>query len=260
MANAPIVSWYEGTNDISKEVKTTVNFQTVDADSDSPTKKFFIWNNRPPLSSLDVSGNVTKIPEDCSKMEDVVFTTRDRLGGTGDSPIVEAVRDNWFQVKVVSLNETSFTPVGKGGVGTPNPLGTKALGTNGTTTNPYASTAIVWSPSAVYVAGDYVQPTTPNGFIYKVVVGGTTDGTQPDWATVDANPVYDGTVEYISVKIDKTPASQEILGLANATKGDGSNANLAGGNFVEIDVFARVPVDASAGKNLLMQRVSYKYV
>ena len=244
MANHPIVSWYEATNELSSEVTSTVNYGTVDADSQSATKTFFIWNNR---------GGDT----DCSKMEEVVFTTRDRMGGTGDSVgnIVEAVKDNWFHVRVDSLSESSFTPVGKGGVGTANPLGTKDLGTNGTTTNVNASTAIVWSANATLSLGDYVQPTTPNGFIYEVVSAGTTDGTEPSWVTVESNPVFDGTIEYNTIQIDKTPNAKEILGFANKTLDNGANADLAGGNFVQVSVYADVPVTASAGKNLLVQRV-----
>src|SRR5690625_3590802 len=95
----PIISWYESTNAVANEVKNLVQFGTVDADSDSGQKVFYIWNNR--------NGD-----KDVSKMEEVTFTTRDRLGGTGDTPgnEVEAVRDNWFQVRVDTLNETSFTP------------------------------------------------------------------------------------------------------------------------------------------------------
>lgn len=244
MANAPEVSWYEGTNDKSSEVISTVNYGTVDADSQSPTKTFYIWNNRAGV-------------DDCSKMEEVTFTTRDRSGGDGSlvGNIVEAVRDNWFNVRVDSLSEVTFVPVGKGGVGTPNPTGTKDLGTNGTTTNVNASTAIVWSASTPLSLNDYVQPTAGNGFIYKVTKAGTTDGTEPTWVTVEGNPVFDGTVEYTTIQIDKTPSAKEILGLANNTDVTASNANLAGGNFVQISVYADVPITASAGKNLLVQRV-----
>lgn len=247
--NAPIVSWYEGTNEKSKEVKSTVNFGTVDADSQSATKTFFIWNNRAGLT-------------DCSKMEEVTFTTRDRNGGTGDSVgnIVEAVRDNWFNVRVDSLSEHAFTPVGKGGLGTPNPSGTKDLGTTGTTTNVNASTAQVWSATLSLNLDDYVQPTAGNGYIYKVTKAGITDGVEPSWVTVEGNPVFDGTVEFVAIKIDKTPSAKEILGLANNTDVNGTNATLAGGNFVQISVYADVPITASAGKNLLVQRVSYRYV
>ncbi len=247
MTNAPIVSWYEGTNEKTSEVVSTVNYGTVDADSVSPTKVFYIWNNR--------AGS-----DDCSKMEEVTFTTRDRMGGLGDSPVVEAVRDNWFNVRVDSLSELSFLPVGKGGVGTLNSSGVKALGTNGTTTNKNASTAIVWSASTPLTLGAYVQPTTANGFIYQVVTAGITDGTEPSWVTVESNSVIDGTVEFISIKIEKSPSTMEILGYANDTLANGSNANLAGGNFVQVSVYADVPITASAGKNLLVQRVSYRYV
>lgn len=247
MSNAPIVSWYEATNEVASEVKSTINYGTVDADSPSPTKVFYIWNNR--------GGD-----DDCSKMEEVTFTTRDRQGGMGDSPVVEAVRDNWFNVRVDSLNETTFTPVGKGGVGTANPLGTKDLGTNGTTTNINASSALVWSASTAYSLGSYVQPTVANGLIYKVVKAGASDGSEPTWATVEANSVFDGSVEYESIEIEKKPSAKELLGFANDTLANGTNANLAGGNFTKVSVYAEVPINASAGRNLLMQRVSYRYV
>lgn len=247
MAKEPLVSWYEGTNAKASEVKSTVNYETVDADSQSKTKIFYIWNNR---------GGT----EDCPKMEEVTFTTRDRQGGLGDSPVVEAVRDNWFNVRVDSLNEQSFVPVGKGGVGKPNPSGTKDLGTIGTTTNVNSLTAQVWSAGKFLALDTYVQPTVANGFIYKVTKAGTTDNTQPTWVTVEGNPVFDGTAEYVAIKIEQKPNAKEILGFANNTDVNGTNANLAGGNFVKISVYADVPINASAGKNLLVQRVSYRYV
>lgn len=243
----PIVSWYEEENKKDKEIKGVVDYGTVDADTDSPQKIFYIWNNR--------NGDT-----DVSKMEEVTFTTRDRQGGTGDTPgnIVEAVRDNWFQVKVDSLNETGFTPVGKGGL--ENPSGVKEVGTNGSTTNPNAASASVWATGVDYVEGDYVKPTVDNEYMYKVTTGGTTGGVEPSWSVTEGNAVSDGTVEYVAVKIKKKPATQEILGLANSVLEDGSNADEAGGNFIRITVYAEVPIDASAGRNELVQRISYRYV
>ncbi|MDD1502588.1 hypothetical protein PVA17_07380 [Lysinibacillus sp. CNPSo 3705] len=246
MNNKPLVSWYEGTNEFSKKVDYTVNYGTVDASSPSPKKTFFIWNNR--------GGQ-----EDCPKMEEVTFTTRDRDGGT----TVEAVRDNWFRVRVDSLGETDekfWTEVGKGGVDTKNPTGLKDIGTNGTTTNKFAETAQVWSSLKTFALGAYVKPTTPNGYIYKVINAGETSEKEPSWLKVEGNTFFDNSIEYLPVKIEKTPNAKEILGLANNTKEDGSNAHLAGGNFVQITVYAEVPVTASAGKNSLVQRVSYRYV
>ncbi|MFJ7915863.1 MULTISPECIES: hypothetical protein [unclassified Lysinibacillus] len=251
MANTPIVSWHEGTNTMASKVESTINYGTVDADSQSATKVFYIWNNR---------GELTDAP----KMEEVTFTTRDRQGGDGSTGnIVEAVRDNWFRVRVDSLGETganAFVPVGKGGVGTPNPSGTKDLGTTGTTTNVNAKNAQVFTGGRTLTLDTYVQPTVANGFIYKVIKAGTLDNTEPTWVKVEGNPVFSGTVEFVSVKIEKTPNAKEILGLANDTDVNGTNANMAGGNFVKISVYADVPITASAGKNLLVQRVSYRYV
>ena len=162
MPNAPLVYWYEGTNQTANEVKTTVNYGTVDADSASVVKTFYIWNKR---------GGT----EDCSKMEEVVFTTRDRQGGTGDTVgnIVEAVRDNWFRVRNDTLGETTFTEVGKGGVGTENPSGVKALSTNGSTTNVNSTSATTWTSNTALTLGAYIKPTTSNGFMYKVETAGS---------------------------------------------------------------------------------------
>lgn len=243
MGNTPVVSWYEGSQNTSALVASTINYGTVDADSASAIKQFNIWNNR--------DGS-----DDCPKMEEVVFTTRDRKGGLGDTTgsIVEAVRDNWFHVRCDSMGETGWTPVGKGDPIT-NPTGTHPIGTLGTTTNVNASTATIWVASTPISTGIYVQPTTPNGFIYKVTKAGTTNSSEPSWITSEGSVVTDGTIEYLAVLIDKKPNTQEILGLAHKTATDGTNANLAGGNFATISVYAEVPVTASAGKNLLVQRV-----
>lgn len=237
----PIVSWFEGTNATANEVTGVVNYGTVDADTESGQKTFHIWNNRNGSS-------------DVSKMEEVTFTTRDRLGGLGDGVgnIVEAVRDNWFNVRVDTLNEVTFVPVGK--------IGVKAVGTNGTTTNPNASTASIWATGVVKAVDAYVKPTVTNQFIYKVTVAGTTGGTEPAWSIIEGNVVTDGTVQYVAIKIAKVPAVQELLGVQNSVLANGTNASTAGANFATITVFADVPITASAGKNLLLQRVSYRYV
>lgn len=239
----PLISWYEGNNAEISEVTTGVNFGRVDADTDSPHKIFYIWNNR----------NGT---EDVSKMEEVTFTTRDRSYGVGDTVgnIVEAVRDDWFRVKVNSLSETTWTPVGKG-TNPLNPTGLKSIGTNGTTTNPHASTASTWTSGTTYNVGDYVKPSVGNGLIYKVTITGTSGGTEPTWTLSEGNTVTDNTVTFVAVTIDKTAGQFEILGVENSVLANGSNASQSGANFVELDVYAEVPLTASAGKNLLLQRV-----
>lgn len=244
MSKQPIVSWYENSNATVDEVVSKVSFGTVDADTDSPQKTFYIWNNR--------NGD-----EDVSKMEEVTFTTRDRLGGTGDTQgnIVEAVRDNWFQCRVDSLDESGFTPVGRGGEGEENPSGVKAVGTTGSTLNPNEAHALIWQESTAYTEGEYVKPTSSNDFMYKVTVPGTSADSEPEWIMNEGAVVTDGTVEYVAVEINKTPGKQEILGVQNNVSEDGSDANSAGGNFIKITVYAEVPITASAGRNQLAQRI-----
>lgn len=244
----PLLSWYEGTNATTSEITTGVNFGRVDADTDSPHKIFYIWNNRNGTS-------------DVSKMEEVTFTTRDRNYGVGDTVgnIVEAVRDDWFRVKVNSLTEATWTTVGKGS-NPLNPTGLKSIGTNGTTTNPHASTASTWASGVPYNVGDYVKPTVANGFIYKVTLAGTTGGTEPTWTLTEGNTVTDNTVTFLAVKIDHTAGAFEILGVENSVNTGGTNASQSGANFVELDVYAEVPLTAGAGKNLLLFRCSYRYV
>lgn len=249
MANQPIPTWYEGSNATTSEVKSVVSFGQVNSDEISPTKEIYFWNNR--------AGT-----EDVAKMEDVTFTVRDRTGGLGDTVgnIVEAVRDNWFEVRVDTLTESNFTPVGKGGTGSLNPSGVHKLGTTGTTVNINADSAVTWTANAPVQLDNYIKPVVSNGFIYKVVQSGTTDGTEPVWNATENTFTSDGTARYIAVLIAKTPEANEILGLANNTLADGSNADLAGGNFVKLTTRVNIPLSANSGLNPASYRASWKFV
>lgn len=249
MALAPKISWYESSNEDASKVTGVVDYGVTNADDDSVTKTFYIWNNRAGA-------------DDCVKAEDIKFTTRDRLGGLGDSSgnIVEAVKDNWFKVRVDSMDEVNFTKVGKGGVGSGNVSGLKEIGTKGSTKNLNADTAIPHSTSLVVSLNEYIKPTTPNGFIYQVTMAGTMDSVEPTWLLTEGFIVESGTAQLTAVPIEKTPNAGELLGMANNTLEDGSNAADAGGNFAEISVYAEVPVTASSGLNQLTHKIFYKHL
>lgn len=53
-----------------------------------------------------------------------------------------------------------------------------------------------WAATTAYTVGQYLLPTTPNGFIYKVTVAGTTAGTAPAWPTTEGGTVVNGTVTF----------------------------------------------------------------
>lgn len=249
MANEPVVTWYLEENKADKEIKTRVSYGVVLADDTSAPKKYFVWNNR----------NGT---EDCPKMEDVKFTTRDLFGGDGSSAsgTVEAVRDNWFQIRNDSMSETKFTPVGKGGTGSGNITGHKPLSTNGTTKNINADSADAWVKDMQLSLNQYLKPTVSNGFIYKVIQAGMSGETEPVWVATDGAELVDGSAKLKAYRIMNKPAEFEILGLANNTLADGSNATDAGGNFVEFSVQADVPVNATSGKNVLKFSMPFRYV
>ncbi len=54
-----------------------------------------------------------------------------------------------------------------------------------------------WTPQTVYAAGDTVIPTTPNGYRYRALVGGTSGGNEPSWPRGNWAPtVVDGGVTW----------------------------------------------------------------
>lgn len=244
----PQVTWIHGINAKDNEVQS-YDFGIVNADDDSGVEVFYLWNNY---------GGA----QDAPKMEDVEITTRDLNGGDGSTSgmKVEAVANNWFKVKVDSLGESSYTPIGKGGVGTINPSGLKALGTNGSTTNKNEATAVQWTASQTWSLGQYVKPTVANGYIYEVTTAGLGDAVEPSWLTTEGLIVSDGTAVLTARKIINTPAAKELLGLANNAQPDGTGVALAAGNFAQFSVIASVPANATTGRNQGNFRVSYRFV
>lgn len=50
-----------------------------------------------------------------------------------------------------------------------------------------------WQASTAYSVGDYIIPTTTNGYRYECTTAGTSSGTEPTWPTTEDNTVNDGT-------------------------------------------------------------------
>lgn len=60
---------------------------------------------------------------------------------------------------------------------------------------------LAWPASTAVIVSRRRRPTVPNGFTYKCVGAGTTDGTEPTWPTDEGATVLDGTVTWLCQKM-----------------------------------------------------------
>lgn len=62
---------------------------------------------------------------------------------------------------------------------------------------PSAYTSIAdWQNSTAYSLGNYVKPTSDNGFIYTCIGAGTSNGSEPSWSTTIGASTSDNTVTW----------------------------------------------------------------
>lgn len=64
-------------------------------------------------------------------------------------------------------------------------------------------TATTWASATAYILKDYVEPTTPNDYIYECTTAGTSGGSEPTWGTTEGGTTTDGTVIW-TCRIDPT--------------------------------------------------------
>lgn len=63
--------------------------------------------------------------------------------------------------------------------------------------------ATTWAPNTNYSLFQYVQPTVPNGMLYRVTQEGTSGATEPEWPTVVGQTKTDGTVRWTAASSDE---------------------------------------------------------
>jgi hypothetical protein len=85
-----------------------------------------------------------------------------------------------------------------------------------------------FAPEAALNAGQVVHPSTPNGYVYKVTVAGTTGTEEPTWST--SSSVTSGSVTFNPVPYYRPVASGPLLGEPQ----DAGSA--VGGTETEIDI------------------------
>lgn len=100
-----------------------------------------------------------------------------------------------------------------------------------------------WVGSTSYTLGDYVEPTSPNTYVYECTTAGTSDSSEPSWPTSGiGSTVSDGTVvwtlkgkrhEITEIKLATTSG-----GLDSAVAGDpldiGTTLTSGAANKVEV--------------------------
>ncbi len=80
-----------------------------------------------------------------------------------------------------------------------------------------------WVTVTAYALGDWVEPTTPSGFIFKATVAGTADVGEPTWPTTVGDTVVDGTVTWTTFAIPtKADEVMQLVGAEERILGAGT--------------------------------------
>ncbi|RLJ04402.1 MAG: hypothetical protein DRP18_04760, partial [Candidatus Aenigmatarchaeota archaeon] len=95
-----------------------------------------------------------------------------------------------------------------------------------------------WSASTAYSVGDYVRPTSANGYNYECTVAGTSGGSEPTWPTTLGETVTDGSVTWecvsmrgnnniiIGYDIEGSADDADKLNIGNVIYGDLASGNI----------------------------------
>jgi len=74
--------------------------------------------------------------------------------------------------------------------------------------------ATTWAASTAYNQNDTVRPTTPNNYVYRCTVAGTSGSEEPTWPTTIGETVSDGTVTW---ECWKTEPDNSLGGIMSST-------------------------------------------
>lgn len=126
-------------------------------------------------------------------------------GSAGNAPNFDFLSD----VIKISLHTSSYTPdldahvfrsslTNEVANGNGYTTGGATLGMKAASYVPAAS-AIARANSTAYTLGQLRRPASSNGYVYQVVVAGTSGGSEPTWPTVIGTTVTDGGVTWLCV-------------------------------------------------------------
>jgi len=101
----PLVSWWQRDNSAQW---TSWDIGVVDAGTVSNDFGFLIWNNRRQAGSTNPETSQEYGATPVADMEDATITTKDELGNNTGA----LVEGQWIEVKVDSISEATFVPIG----------------------------------------------------------------------------------------------------------------------------------------------------
>ena len=111
----------------------------------------------------------------------------------------------------------------------------------------FGNPATVWAASTAYSVGDLVVPLTgtPSEWVYKCVLAGTSDVSEPTWSTTWLTEFSDNTVQWEALKISygQRPLFVALFGPTS------SLSNLESGSFtgeISGNGYARQQLDPSS--------------
>ncbi len=105
-----------------------------------------------------------------------------------------------------------------------------------------------WTANTVYALGDTLEPTSPNGKVYKCTTAGTSDmTTEPTWPTVTiGSTVVDNSVVWTLLGPKHAPTEIKLASSSGALPGATAGAAFSlgtevdGGTSNKLDVYIRI--------------------
>ena len=103
-----------------------------------------------------------------------------------------------------------------------------------------------WAASTDYSVGDYVRPTSANGYNYECTVAGTSGTSEPTWPTTIGETVTDGSITWkcvsmrgnnniiIGYDIEGSANDADKLNIGNAIYGNLANGNVGIGTTTPV--------------------------
>ena len=107
---------------------------------------------------------------------------------------------------------------------------------------------VPWAATIVKSVGNYVNPTTSNGYHYKCIQAGTTGGSQPAWPTTVGATVNDGSVIWVTERPYYVQWDGSTLGIrGNLYADDIVAGGIVTGNTIRTAASPNARIELSAG-------------